>query len=801
MATHVFAPLPHDQDNGAELSRLFREGGPGTTILLVQKVLYVLTTSIDFSHSNTTLATQGYPAFETGLQSILETRGEKEAGAVNMFNKNNCALKRVHVRGCRGWGRNKPQSKEEEDKLKREGKLGWIEGGGAMVWMGGPDSHDSIVEGCRLEDPRGWTSVHVCDFAVRTRVINNIVGPCGQQFPGGPWADGLSIAGRDSLIAGNTVTDATDGAIVVFCAPGTTVTDNTIVAKTRDLLGAINMVDDFPFAQDFTNTRVTGNVIKTEGDAFIRLGIGCGPTCWSPWQPGHTMNYGGHVLDNFIGPGTLGYGIALSGVRDFTVQGNAILPNTQFTGNMDKVLWNAPPMPFLKQWADRNRVQDCKIQPDFVEGEASYLIGADPGFGDRIVYNGGQLNMGVDGKTVSGDGGVKLRSARWEVSRRGELLLREIHGDVMQAPMGTGKVLWSSGGQDQDVEQPVLHFDTEGDLSIKSHSGAGQVLWDATSYLRPYLDRMSSLAPLREKPAKEPNWPGHPAAIFSNKAPFLEIKSKDDDLLYSTSYEYGPNDNWSLHSGHWIAIAPQALRGFVPHGQDDSGGFQSLNDFVTPGGRPFNEQPPPIDPRQHHFAQQQQQQGHRTGHGLSSFVRDLGSSLQKNLDAFNHGSSGGGNGTNSSPYPGHSAPTPTRLDQCPAPPPIPARPPHLLNSSSSSSSSPPQPVFLFLNPKTAQIQLHNSSSPTHPEPQNILWQVPSNPIPSDSQEFNGEAWLSMQVDSNLVLYVKKMNGELWVPWASHTGGQELKLRFKASDDQGGAGLELVNKQGDKVWTS
>lgn len=27
--------------------------------------------------------------------------------------------------------------------------------------MGGPDSFDSVVEGCRIEDPRGWTGVSV----------------------------------------------------------------------------------------------------------------------------------------------------------------------------------------------------------------------------------------------------------------------------------------------------------------------------------------------------------------------------------------------------------------------------------------------------------------------------------------------------------------------------------------------------------------------------------------------------------------------------------------------------------------
>lgn len=41
------------------------------------------------------------------------------------------------------------------------------------------------------------------------------VGPSGQPPPEGPWADGLSIACRNGLIANNTIIDATDGAIVV----------------------------------------------------------------------------------------------------------------------------------------------------------------------------------------------------------------------------------------------------------------------------------------------------------------------------------------------------------------------------------------------------------------------------------------------------------------------------------------------------------------------------------------------------------------------------------------------------------
>lgn len=47
------------------------------------------------------------------------------------------------------------------------------------------------------------------------------------------------------------------------------------------MLGAINLVDEFPFSCDFTNTRVIANEIFTEGDAFIHLGIGIGSAYFS----------------------------------------------------------------------------------------------------------------------------------------------------------------------------------------------------------------------------------------------------------------------------------------------------------------------------------------------------------------------------------------------------------------------------------------------------------------------------------------------------------------------------------------
>lgn len=99
--------------------------------------------------------------------------------------------------------------------------------------------------------------------AHNVRITNNAIGPAGvgADKESGHWADGISYAASDGLVAGNLIIDTTDGGIgicgqfydlisgkltrppVLFNAPGTLVTSNTVVTKTRLSLGAINMVD------------------------------------------------------------------------------------------------------------------------------------------------------------------------------------------------------------------------------------------------------------------------------------------------------------------------------------------------------------------------------------------------------------------------------------------------------------------------------------------------------------------------------------------------------------------------------
>jgi hypothetical protein len=119
--------------------------------------------------------------------------------------------------------------------------------------------------------------------------------------------------------------DATDGAIVIFGAPGSLVERNLISAESRTLLGGINMVDYYPYEGDFAGTTVRGNVIEATG-AVIRIGMGMGYrvwVCFDPNQgPADPTLFGATVSGNILRGAHMQYGYAVDGVRDWTVIGN-----------------------------------------------------------------------------------------------------------------------------------------------------------------------------------------------------------------------------------------------------------------------------------------------------------------------------------------------------------------------------------------------------------------------------------------------------------------------------------------------
>ena len=134
------------------------------------------------------------------------------------------------------------------------------------------------MEWVKAYEPRGWSVLVLghgdnlrCDGSIAR---NNELGPAGRAEY--MIADGISLACRNSTVTNNTITDATDGGIVIFQAPGSLVANNMIVADERVMFYGISMVDTGPYDGDFSGTCVTGNVIDARG-ALIRHGIDMGP--------------------------------------------------------------------------------------------------------------------------------------------------------------------------------------------------------------------------------------------------------------------------------------------------------------------------------------------------------------------------------------------------------------------------------------------------------------------------------------------------------------------------------------------
>ncbi|MCX4597508.1 right-handed parallel beta-helix repeat-containing protein [Streptomyces sp. NBC_01549] len=275
--------------------------GEGAQAVLCPGAVFSLHHEVRFTAPRQQLYTQGRP---TGAsRAVLRVADASLTNAVMGYYQEGAAVRNIEVDGDRD-------------------RLGWAQGG-ALVEMGG--TNNQVVEGVYVHDTRSWSGIHFAGGKIHDstptcqngRIVDNTVGPSGSDKDR-KWADGISLDCGHSLVEDNTVTDATDGGIVIFGAPGSTIQHNTVTARTRTLLGGINMVDYYPTDGNYTGTVVRDNTIDAKG-AFIKVGIAMGSQVWD--CPTDTV-YGGTVKDNTLTGAHFGYGYAASGVRDWTVTGN-----------------------------------------------------------------------------------------------------------------------------------------------------------------------------------------------------------------------------------------------------------------------------------------------------------------------------------------------------------------------------------------------------------------------------------------------------------------------------------------------
>ncbi|CAE6487313.1 unnamed protein product [Rhizoctonia solani] len=263
------------------LNTLLNSSGPGYILPLCQNTTYRLTAPLIYAAESQEISTVGYPIGDERATLVVDgfwndTNGHSIAVQGNCIGCNGIKLRNIQINGARN-GR------------------GPIQGGG-NIEFGGPNANQ-LIEYVNTYNPRSWTCLHVAEGVLNCLIQNNTI-----------WIE-----------------------------------DNT-------LLGGINVVDYDPFNGDYTNTIVENNTIiggfatdqstdtqdanlgYNNETAIIKLmGLAVGNRVWFGDKFGRNRNFGGIVRNNRL-TGAFGWGVVVSGTRDFTVENNEVVGNSTFIG-------------------------------------------------------------------------------------------------------------------------------------------------------------------------------------------------------------------------------------------------------------------------------------------------------------------------------------------------------------------------------------------------------------------------------------------------------------------------------------
>ncbi len=337
-------PLGSEADINAALV------GAGAEAILCPQAIFTLSNPVIFTAPDQRLYTQAFPTDET--RALLRIGGGTLTKAIDGNSQSGIAIQNIQIDGNRS-------------------ELGY-QSGDALIEIGHSASNQT-VQNIFAYGTRSWSILHLFEGRVtddipecrNETITDNAIGPAGTP-EGGRWADGISLACGSSTVMNNVITDATDGAIVVFGAPGSLIANNVIIASTQTLLGGINMVDYNPVHGNYVGTIVSNNVIDASG-AFIKVGIAMGPDVWS--CP-HTFNHGGTVTDNLIQGAHFGYGYAVNGVSDWTVLRN--IDSSTHVGVVRGGCGGTPDPPDGFQYQS---VTSSELQPEFTYANLTYVLG------------------------------------------------------------------------------------------------------------------------------------------------------------------------------------------------------------------------------------------------------------------------------------------------------------------------------------------------------------------------------------------------------------------------------------------
>ena len=301
----------------------------GGDAVLCQFSSFTLYNTVHFRFPNTIIYTEYQPV--GAARAVLHVGSPAIVTAVTARNISQAQLRNVIVDGARplfGYDRTTPQ---------------------ALVDFGG-DASDQVVSWVEAYEPRGWSTVYMNEGnkswngsawvggCTGGQVTHNNVHNAGDHA--GFWADGISYACRNGYVGYNTITEATDGDIIIFGAPGTLFEFNAITNTNSTAFGGIGfdgkayqrfvtINGTSTLVNDSSGTIVRDNTIDSGlsyGSTTIQIALAMGPRAW--WSscsfPGDeaTVVYGATVIYNRLTGGNFGYGFVADGVDSLTATGN-----------------------------------------------------------------------------------------------------------------------------------------------------------------------------------------------------------------------------------------------------------------------------------------------------------------------------------------------------------------------------------------------------------------------------------------------------------------------------------------------
>ncbi|RFU81102.1 hypothetical protein TARUN_1111 [Trichoderma arundinaceum] len=476
--------------NQDTINSALQSGGNGAVVQLCPNALIQITDQISFTADNQEISTQSYPTGST-RGTIQVAPGSSASTLIYGKNFNNIRIKNIQLEG------------------NRQG-AGLFPGGAANIEIGGSTT-GQVVSNVASRNPRGWSCLHAIGSGDNNNpcknvtIINNDIGPCGQSGTdvngNAQWADGVSLDCTASLVQGNTITGSTDGGIVIFGSPGSTITNNTIISSADYVgFGAINMVDG-QYDGSYAGVTVSNNNIQ--GNKLFNLGIGIGANAWSFNDPS-PLKGPATITGNTIS-GHVSFPIAINGwTNGITVTGNTVSgvtsPKSSFA---DASHCSSAIQSVFNQNANliyypAGVTGAQNLQSGFVAtpGNATNFLCSSTPLPNSVSFNPGQL-------TIVSDSGpfADLHN-----------VIAQYQGDNNLVVLQAGSPVWASGHTlDQGCGNPSgcqLKFGSDGNLGTYFN---GALQWSTNT-----SGRGKSM-------------------VVLNQAPWIQIKDNSGNVIWDTT--------------------------------------------------------------------------------------------------------------------------------------------------------------------------------------------------------------------------------------------------------------------------